>query len=286
MYLVDYFKLLSSQNISKTMIYKYITLFFFVFSLNTVNAQSTVSEQVTRFTISAPQLDTLKTIWLYLPKAYHDSKMRYPVIYMHDAQNLFDSKTAFSGEWQVDEYLDSLNTNKSIIVGIEHGNEKRIEELTPYPHETYGGGKGDAYLNFIKNTLKPHIDESFRTKADAEYTTLFGSSLGGLLSFYGVLKYPETFGKAGVFSPAFWINPEIFDFVKTASISKDTKFYVLAGTNEGESMIPKLEEMLSLLKLKGVKEHQIESQIIAGGEHNEDFWAQHFGTAYLWLFKP
>lgn len=286
MYLVDYFKLLSSQNLSNNLINKYISLFFLLFPLNTVNAQSAVSEQVTHFTILAPQLDTLKTIWMYLPKDYHDSKMRYPIIYMHDAQNLFDTETSFAGEWQVDEYLDSLNTNKSIIVGIEHGNEKRIEELTPYPHETYGGGKGDAYLNFIKNTLKPHIDESFRTKADAEYTTLFGSSLGGLLSFYGVLKYPETFGKAGVFSPAFWINPEIFDVVKTTSISKDIKFYFLAGTNEGESMIPKLEDMLSLLKSKGVKKHQIESRIIDGGEHNENFWAQHFGTAYLWLFTP
>jgi len=205
---------------------------------------------------------------------------------MHDAQNVFNTKTAFSGEWQVDEYLDSLNINQSIIVGIEHGNEKRIEELTPYPHKTYGGGKGDVYLNFIKNTLKPHIDVSYRTKADAEHTTLFGSSLGGLLSFYGAIKYPDTFGKAGVFSPAFWINPEIFDFVKTTFISKDSKFYFLAGTNEGETMIPKLEEMLRLLRSKGVKESQIESRIIDGGEHNETFWAQHFGTAYLWLYTP
>ncbi|WP_458629342.1 alpha/beta hydrolase [Winogradskyella sp. PC D3.3] len=145
------------------------------------------------------------------------------------------------------------------------------------------GGQGDAYLSFIKNTLKPHIDVAYRTLADAKHTTIFGSSLGGLLSFYAVLKYPETFGKAGVFSPSFWINPEIFDFAEAIDIPETSKFYFLVGTDEGETMLPKLEQMLNLLKTKGLKDSQIKSYTIEGGQHNEKFWSAHFGNAYQWL---
>lgn len=262
---------------------KHLYLLILATILNNITAQSTASKQVTKFTIAAPQLDTLRTIWVYLPSDYKNSEKEYPVIYMHDAQNLFDAETSYVGEWEVDEYMDTLIDNQSIIIGIEHGNEKRIDELTPYKHEKYGGGKGDAYLTFIMNTVKPHIDITYRTKSSAENTTIFGSSLGGLISFYAVLKYPETFGKTGVFSPAFWINPEIFDIVKSTEIPKTSKFYFLAGTDEDETMIPKLEEMITLLKSKGVKETQFETHSIDGGQHNEKFWAAHFGEAYLWL---
>ncbi|MBF8151505.1 alpha/beta hydrolase [Winogradskyella sp. F6397] len=262
---------------------KYLILLISAFVLNTTNAQSTASKQVTEFLIAAPQLDTIKTIWVYLPTNYKKTKKSYPVIYMHDAQNLFDTETSYVGEWEVDEYMDTLTDNQSIIIGIEHGNVKRIDELTPYKHEKHGGGEGDAYLTFIKNTLKPHIDKTYRTKPEAEDTTIFGSSLGGLLSFYAVIKYPETFGKAGVFSPAFWINPEIFDFVEASDIPETSKFYFLAGTDEGETMIPKLDEMLKLLETKGVKDTQYTSLKIKGGQHNEKIWADHFGTAYEWL---
>tara|TARA_R110002049_G_scaffold239117_1_gene412134 strand:- start:873 stop:1676 length:804 start_codon:yes stop_codon:yes gene_type:complete len=264
---------------------KHLYLLILAFILNKVTAQSTASKQVTRFIIAAPQLDTLKTIWVYLPKNYQNSEKSYPVIYMHDAQNLFDAETSYIGEWEVDEYMDTLTDKQSIIIGIEHGNAKRIDELTPYMHEKYGGGKGDAYLTFIKNTVKPHIDVIYRTKPEAKNTTIFGSSLGGLISFYALLKYPKTFGKAGVFSPAFWINPEIYDLVKTTEIPETSKFYFLAGTDEGETMIPKLEEMIALLKSKKVKENQFETHSIEGGQHNEKFWSTHFSNAYQWLYN-
>lgn len=262
---------------------KHLYLLFLAFILNKTTAQSTASKQVNKFIIAAPQLDSLKTIWVYLPTDYENSEKDYPVVYMHDAQNLFDAETSYVGKWKVDEYMDQLMDNQSIIIGIEHGNNKRIDELTPYKNEKYGGGNGAAYLTFIKNTLKPHIDVTYRTKADAAHTTIFGSSLGGLISFYAVIKYPQTFGKAGVFSPAFWINPEIFDLVSATDIPKTSKFYFLAGTAEGETMIPKLEEMLELLKAKSLYKNQIKSHIIEGGKHNEQFWNAHFGDAYQWL---
>ena len=225
MYLVGFFKRWSTLKVNNSMrFHHFLLLVSLLFQFN-IEAQSTASKQVTTFTIEAPQLDTLKTIWVYLPKNYENSEKAYPVIYMHDAQNLFDDKTSYVGEWKVDEYLDSITQNESIVIGIEHGNEKRIDELTPYEHEKYGGGQGDAYITFIKNTLKPHVDIAYRTKPEAENTTIFGASLGGLISFYAVIKYPETFGKAGVFSPSFWFSEKIYDLVKSVNIPTTSKFY-------------------------------------------------------------
>ncbi|WP_411894657.1 alpha/beta hydrolase [Winogradskyella sp. A2] len=263
--------------------FKRFLLIIGILFLTRITAQSTASKQVTKFVIEAPQLDTTKQIWVYLPKKYENFKKHYPVIYMHDAQNLFDNETSYVGEWKVDEYLDSLNNNESIIIGIEHGNEKRIDELTPYSHAEYGGGKGENYLSFIKHTLKPKIDSIYRTLPQPSNTTLFGSSLGGLISLYGVIKHSDTFGMAGLFSPAFWINPEIYKLVENTNIPKTSKFYFLVGTAEDESMVPNQIKMIELLKTKGVLEHHISNNIVKDGQHNEQFWSKHFGEAYQWL---
>jgi alpha-glucosidase len=265
------------------MSFKHFTLAFLcLYTLNTT-AQSTASKQVTTFTIQAPQLDTLKTIWAYLPKNYDNSKKNYPVVYMHDAQNLFDKKSSYAGEWKVDDFLDQLDGHESIIIGIEHGNTNRLDELTPFPNATYGGGKGDAYLDFIINNLKPYVDTNYRTKPEPMHTTIFGSSLGGLMSFYAVLKHPDTFSKAGVFSPSFWINPEIYGLVKQSQVKKNSKFFFLAGTDESETMVEDMERMVLLLNKKGTKKNN-KVVIIDGGQHNENLWSTYFGEAYLWLF--
>lgn len=122
---------------------------------------------------------------------------------MHDGQNLFDDKTAFAGEWRVDETLDSLKA-EVIIVGIESSNEKRMDELTPYQNEKYGGGKADAYLDFIVTTLKPYIDTNYRTKTGKMNTAIAGSSLGGLVSYYAILKYPKNLWKSSYFFAFFF----------------------------------------------------------------------------------
>ena len=268
-----------------------LILISLLISIN-INAQSTASKQVSTFTIDAPQLETQKKIWVYLPKDYQNSNNSYPVIYMHDAQNLFDDKTSFVGEWKVDEYLDTLDKNESIIIGIEHGNEKRIEELTPYPNEKYGGGKGDDYLNFIINTLKPFVDSKYRTLSTKQHTTIWGSSLGGLISLYAVIKYPETFGKAGIFSLAVWINKnDMFELVKNSEIDPGKKFYFLIGSEEGETtedasaMVSDQHEMVQLLKDKGIINDNIIDKVIPNGHHNENLWSTNFPEAYQWIIK-
>lgn len=260
-----------------------IFLLVLFFTSYTSQSQSTASAQVHQFTIEAPELQTEKNIWIYLPINYRQNNGKYEVIYMHDAQNLFDHKTSYVGEWEVDETLDSIADNRAIIVGIAHGNEKRMEELTPFPNDKYGGGQAEAYLQFIIKTLKPYIDQNYRTFTDAKHTSIFGSSLGGLLSFYAVIKYPEIFGNAGVFSPSFWFSNRIFDFVKQTPLPPESRFYFLVGSEESDAMVPDQQKMVKLLLEKGLKKGHIKSNIIDGGRHNETLWRNNFADAYLWL---
>jgi predicted alpha/beta superfamily hydrolase len=243
-----------------------------------------VSGQVYTFKMIAKQLNCKKKIWLYLPKNYFSSKKKFPVIYMHDAQNLFNSRTAFAGEWNVDETLDSINA-QVIVVGIEHGNEKRIEELTPFKNQKHGGGNADNYLDFIVKNLKPHIDSLYRTKTTSKHTCIFGSSLGGLVSFYAILKYPNVFGKAGVFSPSFWFNrDEIVVLLKQKKEFK-SKIYFLCGDNEGDAdMLKDLNNIEYLINNKRCSCLKLNKKVIVkNGQHNEKLWRESFKKAYLWL---
>lgn len=263
---------------------KYLLYVFLFFSTNFFGQESTASKQIATFEIEAPQLNYKKKIWVYLPKSYNSTpEKRFPVIYMHDAQNLFDQKTAYAGEWNVDETLDSLNANV-IIIGIEHGNEKRLEELTPFKNAKYGGGNGNNYLDFIVQTLKPLIDKTYKTKPNKSNTAIFGSSLGGLISYYAVLRYPTVFGKAGVFSPSFWYSNDIFELTKKTKKLK-AKIYFMCGDNEDAAMVIDLNKMVYLVD--SIRCHCLDlnkTEITKGGQHNEKLWRENFKKAYLWLF--
>ena len=262
---------------------KQLLLLLALLLLNIAKAQiSTASDQVSTFTIAVPQLHTTKKIWLYLPKSYSTSNKKYSVIYMHDAQNLFDQKSSYAGEWNVDEKLDSLQA-QVIVVGIEHGNDKRMEELTPFKNEKYGGGKADNYIDFIVKTLKPKIDSTYRTKSDVKNTLIMGSSLGGLVSFYATLKYPKVFGKAGVFSPSFWFSNEIYNYTQSQNKIR-SKIYFMCGDNESADMVTDLNKMEKLINSKRCYCLNLnEKRIVKGGQHNEKLWRDGFVQAIEWL---
>jgi predicted alpha/beta superfamily hydrolase len=255
-----------------------------LFYLNSNAQQPSASKQVSTFSIEIPQLKTAKKIWVYLPKGYTTSAKKYPVIYMHDAQNLFDASTSYAGEWNIDETLDSIHA-KVIVIGIEN-TENRMEELTPFQHSKYGGGKADAYLDFIVTTLKPRIDATYRTKTNAKNTAVFGSSLGGLVSFYAAIKYPEVFGKVGCFSPAFWFNRNEINDLLAQTKDFDTKIYFLCGDNEGDAdMIPDMKNVEQWVNTKRCECKKLNKEVIVkGGQHNEKLWREGFKKAYLWLF--
>ena len=232
--------------------------------------------------------DISHKIWVYLPPEYNSSTEKYPVIYMHDAQNLFDDKTSFVGEWEVDETLNKLHkeTGKSfIVVGVENGAEKRIEEYTPWKHEKYGGGKGEIYVKFLAKTLKPYIDKNYRTKPDREHTAIIGSSLGGLISYYAGLQLPKVFGKVGALSTSFWFSDKVNTFSKEKGDLKNTKIYFLVGEKEGEEMIKGTKKTVRILSEVNFPSENIKTKSVAGGEHNETFWKNEFLETITFLFN-
>ncbi len=227
-----------------------------------------------------PQLNRKRRVWVYLPQDYAFSKREYPVLYMHDGQNLFDALTSSFGEWGIDEMMDTVRQrSQCIIVGIDHGDRKRLTEYNPYSSR-FGDGEGDAYVDFLAKTLKPYIDKRFRTKTDARNTSVAGSSMGGLISFYAVLKYPSVFGQAGVFSPAFWIAPDVITKVeKTTSIK--SSFYFVCGGLEGEQMTKDMELIYQQVKKKGSAKSAY--RVVANGQHNERFWQKELPAFYEWV---
>lgn len=144
-------------------------------------------------TLTIPKLNRQRRLRIYLPENYQLSKQHYPVLYMHDAQNLFDDKTAYAGEWGIDETLNRLaaeNGLSLIVVGIDNGLELRMNELSPWPNQEYGVAEGEQYMDFIVNEVKPFIDKSYRTLTDKNNTAIMGSSMGGLISHYAIFEYP------------------------------------------------------------------------------------------------
>ncbi len=236
-----------------------------------------------------PQLNRSRRIWIYLPPDYESSNKYYPVLYMHDGQNLFDVQTSFSGEWQVDESLNELfnqGDHGAIVVGIDNGGSLRADELSPWYNQNYeAGGEGEQYINFIAETLKPHIDANYRTLTAPEYTVLFGSSLGGLISQYGLMQRQDIFAKAGVFSPAFWFNPEIFNHSETTDKEGPKKIYMLAGIPEGNgSVVADVNQMEEALNNNNFTNGEFNKAFHTDGAHSEWYWAREFPWAYLWLF--
>jgi predicted alpha/beta superfamily hydrolase len=251
---------------------------------------SSASPQVSIMTDSffIPQLNRYRKIWLYLPKTYQTTTEYFPVLYMHDGQNLFDKKTSFSGEWRVDETMDSLiakGHQPCIVVGIDNGGSQRLNEYSPWINAQYGGGQGDEYIDFIVKTLKPHIDDKYRTIRDANHTGIMGSSMGGLISSYAGVAYPDVFGKVGAFSPSYWFSPKAFSQVEERKVDPDSHNYLIAGDKEGGSQVADLVKMYQTIIDNGGRLDHTYMVHHAYGTHTEKYWAGEFAKAYLWLFE-
>jgi predicted alpha/beta superfamily hydrolase len=247
--------------------------------------QHTASKQVhivdTAFFI--PQLNRNRRIWIYLPPEYENSHKQYPVLYMHDGQNIFDEYTAGFSEWGIDECLDSLiHAGKPgcIVVGIDNGS-KRMNEYNPFAFGNFGEGEGDKYLDFIVQTLKPFIDRQYRTLPSKENTIIAGSSMGGLISYYAMIKQPQVFGKAGIFSPAFWTAPAMKLLTDSLGVKLGGKFFFYMGGQEGRTYINDMEAIQESLGEKSAA--QIYSIIDDDGMHNEAAWRKWFPEFYCFI---
>lgn len=177
--------------------------------------------------LHSPQLKNERDIYVWLPAAYEGGEEHYPVLYMHDGQNLFDEHISYSGEWQADETMQQLETEgyAAIIVAIRNDGDNRTYEYNPY------GDKGDAYLRFVLETVKPLIDASFRTQPDVN--GIAGSSMGGLISLYGFLQHQDVFSFCGALSTAFWYGNNALLQTISQQATGQGKIYLDVGGCEG-----------------------------------------------------
>lgn len=242
--------------------------------------------------IYSPQLDNYRDLLVYLPPSYrHDSQRRYPVIYMHDGQNLFDAVTAYAGEWQIDESCERLAVEEQIefiIVGIPNSGRRRLFEYSPW-HDAFAnaGGDGDRYLSFMVDTVIPAVNTAFRTRPDASATGILGSSMGGLISVYAGLTRPDVFGLVGAMSSSLlFAGGKIFEHAELRELAGQ-RIYLDCGGDEfpglrarSRRLVAATERMAKLLSVKGADVHLV---IDLPGRHHESAWARRFPDALRFL---
>lgn len=246
--------------------------------------------------LPSAHLKYARNVIVYLPPGYKRTKIkRYPVLYMHDGNNIFDSATSFAGvEWQVDEHVERLVKSRQIqeiiVVGIYNSPDREYEYTwTPMLQEDgiiHGGG-GKKYARFLTEELKPFIDYVYRTLPGRDTTAVAGSSLGGLISFYLGLYYHHVFSRVGMLSPSLWWNHhQIFNEVR--QLTPDLKLWVDMGTEEGsspEDIITQTHRLIAALEHQGYQRgHNLQFWLEYGASHNESAWAGRVGEMLKFFF--
>lgn len=218
-----------------------------------------------------------RRIWALLPPSYGEGVRRYPVIYMQDGQNLFDSALAHLGaEWQVDESMAMLAQEgiEAIVIGVDHAQEMRVREYSPF-----GKGWGNEYLAWLFGSVKPMIDEAFRTLPEREHTFMAGSSMGGLIALHALFTRREMLGGIAAMSPSLWVNR--FAIVEAARRAGwvEARVYLDSGTKEGSAR----PMFAALAEAGAVAAGNLRFVHEKGGEHTESAWARRFPDAVRFL---
>ena len=228
-----------------------------------------------------------------LPPDYAEGDARYPVVYMHDGQNLFDPATSYAGDWGLVETLNRLAREgiAPIAVGIPNRGRQRRYEYSPFRDLRHGGGGGERYLAFLVDTVKPLIDTAFRTRPEAEHTVIAGSSLGGLISLYALYRHAGIFGAASVQSPALWFaRRAIFRYLETETAEAGGgagprgRIHLDAGTEEGADTLEDARRLRDWLLTQGYRSGRELSYVEeAGGGHTEAAWGKRVRAALPFL---
>jgi predicted alpha/beta superfamily hydrolase len=259
---------------------------------NLIEKSKVIEGMIVRHNFFSESLQNERPVDIYLPPGYEtETEQYYPVIYMHDGNNLFDPNIAFGDvHWEVDTTIEKLlkinQIEKLIVVGI-HNTMGRNYEYTWVPMELHGkeeGGGGSKYAEFIIKELKPFIDSNYRTLKDRENTAVIGSSLGGLISLYLGKYYPDTFSKIGAMSASlWWAGGAVIEDLK--DIRKDLKIWLDMGTGErmANDLFIRLKELL-------VNKGYVEAETVVFLEdldagHNEHDWAKRFYLPLLFFFS-
>ena len=245
-------------------------------------------------------LGNARRITVHLPPGYAEERDRfYPVLYLHDGQNLFDpSRAAFGRTWRADQTADRLAREQRIrpviLVGIDNTPHRLEEYGWWYEAEHQAGGRGEQYAAFVMEELKPFIDHTYRTQTTRMHTGVAGASMGGLISLAIAWKYPQRVGLCGVLSPSLWWSQcrILHELAADPLWMKRTRFWMCIGSREGRRLrghlTPHLLHCRQLVELwdrtglvPGRNYYYAE---VAGGEHNEDAWAARFDKVLLYLF--
>jgi len=234
-----------------------------------------------------PQLNKTRRVWALLPHDYETSDKSYPVLYLQDAQNLFHENAKY-GNWEIDKKLAVMSEYKIgnlIIIAVEHAEKERIKEYN-VGNTVLGTGQGKKYIRFLTETLKPFVDKNFRTKPDRVNTGIGGSSMGGLVSIFSGIMYPEVFGKLMIFSPSLWVVPKINLSILDMDEPEDTRIYLYAGGDESATMIDHVKKFKKrLLSKEGfIDKMKVHLSINLQGKHNESYWSDEFPKAIEWLY--
>jgi len=252
--------------------------------------------------VASKLLGNERTVRVYLPPAYASGgDARYSVLYLHDGQNAFDAATsAFGVEWGADETAERLiraGRIRPVIIVAADNNARRMDEYTPSRMESRSaGGKGDLYVRFLAEELKPFIDATYRTRTEREHTAVAGSSLGGLISLYAVQKAPETFGSCAALSPYLgWDDSKLLrDWRAQTPAAGSLRVWLDMGTLEGfadeppgalSPHIQRCRELVDVLLVSGwLPGRDYYYLEVAQGKHDEAAWAARLDKVLLFLF--
>jgi enterochelin esterase-like enzyme len=238
-------------------------------------------------------LPRARDLIVYSPAIYEqNSQSRLPVLYLQDGQNLFDGATSFipGMDWHVRETVDQLISQGAIrpliIVGIYNTGKARLGEYTPSRDKKMGGGRAACYGRMLIKEIIPFIDSEYRTLPGPANTGLGGSSLGGLLTIYLGMRFPQVFGKLAILSPSVWWNQgSILKFAARRRVQDRPRIWLDVGTKEGGRSVENVEKLRGVLAQKGWQEgRDLRFEIIPGAEHNEAAWAQRVGPFLQFLF--
>jgi len=230
---------------------------------------------------------------VYLPPGYDQQPGRhFPVLYLHDGQNLFDGATSFipGMDWHVGQTADQGilegRVEPLIIVGIYNAGKQRLGEYTPTRAPRLGGGRANRYAKFLLEEVRVLVREHHRVLEDAPNTGIGGSSLGGLVSLYLGLRQPQTFGKVAALSPSVWWNERVMlRFAAAAPVDPRPRVWLDIGTREGPRIVDDVERFRDILLHKGWQaEKDLHYQRVEGAEHNEAAWARRVGPFLQFLF--
>ncbi len=252
------------------------------------------------FNVNITPFQSERRVSVLLPKGYETSDKRYPVLYMHDGQNLFiDSEASFGVSWGIKDYLEQQSDLEIIVVGIDCNHEgfERFNEYAPWENKELGqklfnddkltGGKGKEYIDYLTFELKPLIDEKYRTIPDE--TAMAGSSMGGLISTYAACKYPQIFKRIASLSSAYWINQsEIEAYIKECVLSEIERFYLDVGTKEDTSFINHqiyIDSSQSVNDLLVEKVGKVRFDVVEDAVHNEAAWRERLPVMFEFLYK-